>query len=290
MLNPILDPAEIDLKIQLVVTDLDGTFLNSDGLPSSGALQSVKKIHESGIGFTLCSGRADPGTWPFVELLKVKLPYIVSGGTAIIDPVDHKTLYESPLSRDQVNILIDLGLRSGCNMVFHTPQSIFAFCKDEFWENVCVERWINKGGWKNVYRSDSPSELQNESIIHINFFDKDEILPQLAKEVESLPENLQACIVFSKLEITDRKASKGIALQHLAENLKIPLENILSIGDGMNDISMLAVSGTGIAVKNSPPELLQEADYLAPGNDEGGFAFTIDHLLSYSLESLQKIS
>lgn len=268
------------MDIKLVVTDLDGTFLNSAGVPSSAALESVQKLYEHGIGFTLCSGRADPGTRPFVDLLKVKLPYIVSGGTAINDPANQATLYQSVLSSSQVNAVLKLGLESASDLVFHSSHSIMALCSDNFWENVCEGRWINKGGWKNVFRCDSPDDLERNQIIHINFFNRDDQLIHLAEQVESLPENLSTCIVFSKVEIIDRNASKGIALQYLANYLHIPMNTILAIGDGMNDISMLSLAGVAVAMKNSPQELIQQADFLAPTNDEDGFAWTINQLLA----------
>ncbi len=275
------------MNIKLVVTDIDGTFLDSEGKPSRGALESIQDLRSQGIGFTLCSGRGDPGVRPFVELLTLNLPYIVSGGAAILDANDHSVIFQKLLSKNQVKALIDLGIETQCNMVFHTAAQLLVLCSNEFWEKVCEGRWIKKGGWKNVFRCESRLELLNKPIIHINFINHENLLPQLAEEIENLNENLHTNIVFSKLEITDCKVDKGLALSYLADYLKVSLKDVLSIGDDVNDISMLKAAGIGVAMKNSPPQVIRQVDYLAPSCDEAGLASMINHLLSDTLNCLK---
>ena len=275
------------MNIQLVVSDIDGTFINSAGLPSRGALESIQNLRSQGIGFTLCSGRGDPGVRPFVELLKLDLPYIVSGGAAILEAKDRSVIYQNLLTKNQVKALIDLGIKTQCDLVFHTATQLFALCSQEFWEKTCEERWIKNGGWKDVFRCESRLELINKPIILINFFNQDYLLPHLSEEVNHLTENVHANIVFSKLEITDCKVNKGLSLSYLADYLKVSLKNVLSIGDDVNDLSMLKTAGIGVAMKNSPPQVIRQVDYLAPSNDEGGLASMINHLLSDTLNCLK---
>jgi Cof subfamily protein (haloacid dehalogenase superfamily) len=275
------------LNIQLIVSDIDGTFINSEGFPSRGALESIKKLDSQGIGFTLCSGRGDPGIRPYVELLKLKLPYIVSGGAAILDAKDRSVIFQKLLSKNQVMSLIEIGLRSKCDMVFHTASQLFVFCSDDFWKNKCEDRWLIKWGWKNVFRCGSMLELLNKPIIHIHFHNQDNLLPRLAEEVNYLQANVHVNIVVSKLEITDCQVSKGKALSFLADYLNVSLKDVLAIGDDVNDISMLKAAGIGVAMKNSPPEVIRQVDYLAPSNDDGGLASMVIHVLSDTLNSLR---
>ena len=278
------------MNIQLVVADIDGTFLNSAGLPSTGALEAVARLREHGIAFTLCSGRPDPGVRGFVEMLALDIPYMVSGGTAVNHPTLRQTIFQSQLTTTQLQAALELGLRTGSNIILHTPCSISALCDDDFWENVCVGRWIARHGWQDVDRLPSFTAGLDLPVIHINFFNQEDRLLSLGREVESLPHNLQTCIVFSKLEIIDRNAGKGSALKFLANHLQLPIKNTLAIGDDVNDISMLQAAGIGIAMQNAPQELICVADCVAPANDAGGFALAIDQLLSGSLDALRKTS
>ncbi len=278
------------MNIQLVVADIDGTFLNSAGLPSTGALEAVARLRERGIAFTLCSGRPDPGVRGFVEMLELDIPYMVSGGTAVNHPRQRQTIFQSQLTAAQVQAALELGLSTGSNIILHTPKSISALCDEVFWENVCKARWVVRHGWQDVNRVSAVAEVLELPVIHINYFNEEDCLASLGAQVESLPHNLQTCIVFSKLEIIDRQAGKGSALKFLADHLQIPIENTLAIGDGLNDVSMLEAAGIGVAMKNAPQELIRLADCVAPANDAGGFAFAIDQLLSGSLELLRKTS
>lgn len=87
-------------------------------------------------------------------------------------------------------------------------------------------------------------------------------------------------IFFSQeelLEITSRKASKGIGLLHLCESFGIVKEEVLAFGNAPNDLDMLRVAGYSAAPSNSFPEVLQEADEVIPPPEEEGVARFLAH-------------
>ena len=118
-------------------------------------------------------------------------------------------------------------------------------------------------------------------------FNRDEVLPSLAEQVNALPLHLHANNVVSKLEVVDCRVNKGQALARLAAHLHLPLPNVMAIGDDVNDISMLNAAGIGIAMGNSPAPVKSQADYVAPANHQGGFAAAIHHLLAGTLDQLK---
>jgi len=70
------------------------------------------------------------------------------------------------------------------------------------------------------------------------------------------------CFNFSEphfLDITPKEASKGDALQYLAQNLKIQEEKTIAVGDNCNDLTMIRVAGHGFAVENACDELKSAA-------------------------------
>ncbi len=59
----------------------------------------------------------------------------------------------------------------------------------------------------------------------------------------------------------------------MSEHLDIPLSNVTTFGDSLNDIGMFRISGTSVAVKNALDEVKKEADIvLKYSNDEDGVA------------------
>jgi len=277
----------IILNIQLVVADIDGTFLDSEGKPSQGALEAIQAIRNRGIGFTLCSGRGNPGMKPFIDLLNLKLPYIISGGAAIIDPFDQSVIRQEKMSESQIFQTVQLGLQSGSDILFHDAWNLYILSSDEFWEDFHSWEWMKGYGLQDFRRIQSWREAPIQQIIRMDYFNQPEMLPQLAEKVEKLNENLNAIVMRRNIEIADCRVDKGVALSQLADFLHIPLENVMSLGDGLNDISMLETAGVGVAMKNSSPEVISRTDYLAPGCDEGGLAYALNHLIAGTLSDLK---
>jgi Cof subfamily protein (haloacid dehalogenase superfamily) len=277
----------IILNIQLVVADIDGTFLDSEGKPSRGALEAIRAIRSQGILFSLCSGRGNPGVKPFIDLLELRQPYIISGGAAIIDPLRERIIRQEKMSASQLHQAIQLGIRSGSDILFHDAWHLYVLASDEFWEDIKSWEWMKGYGWQDFRRVHSWQEIPFHQIIRMDYFNLPENLPRLADEIDQLDENLHAIVMRRNIEISDKRVEKGTALQHLAEYLHIPLENVLSLGDGLNDISMLESAGIGVAMKNSAPEVIRRADYLAPGCDEGGLAAVLNHLMAGTLGELK---
>jgi len=144
------------------------------------------------------------------------------------------------------------------------------------------------GRLEKYFRAQTWQELLEKPIIRIDFFNRLDRLPYLAREVEELGQQVHAYQMPSNLEISDKSVSKGIALIQLANYLNIPVNKVLSIGDNVNDISMLETAGVGVAMQNSLPQVISRADLLAPSNDEGGLASVIDHLLDGTLHCLKR--
>jgi len=92
----------------------------------------------------------------------------------------------------------------------------------------------------------------------------------------------QASVVRSQpyyLDVTHPLANKGDALIHLARLLKVPLAEVVAIGDGHNDIAMFERSGFSIAMGNASPEVQRAADFVTGSNSEDGFAQAVEQLV-----------
>ena len=82
--------------------------------------------------------------------------------------------------------------------------------------------------------------------------------------------------VSCNVEINDAHANKGEAIAALAAYLDLPMAQTMAIGDGLNDRSMIEMTGVGVAMQNACPELLALADEVTAGCDEDGAAIAIE--------------
>ncbi|GAJ07642.1 unnamed protein product [marine sediment metagenome] len=65
----------------------------------------------------------------------------------------------------------------------------------------------------------------------------------------------------------------------LASHLGISLTEIIAIGDGPNDISLLSSAGLAIAMGDAPDELKAVADFITLDVDHSGLAEAIKKFL-----------
>jgi hydroxymethylpyrimidine pyrophosphatase-like HAD family hydrolase len=81
------------------------------------------------------------------------------------------------------------------------------------------------------------------------------------------------------INIVDKGVSKGKALEALSDHLGIEADEVLAIGDGSNDVSLLSAAGLAIAMQNSPAELKSVADYITADVEHSGVAQAIRKFL-----------
>lgn len=274
------------MNIKLIVTDLDGTFLNSNHLtiPQEN-IDAFKKAHDMGIKVAVASGRtkilADNVTeqLPFLDYL------ITSNGAVTYDlhtgQVVCSTLMSNKASIDIFNILKDYNLiyeiyyKGDCYMneksyaMFdgeHVSPHIHDLLKDFIKPVPDLAKLIGSDG------------IEKLNILSLTGEERIEIEEKISKICDvafasSFP------IIKGKngnLEMTDKDATKGFAIKGLAEALNIGKDNIMCFGDGENDCSMLAFADYSFAMANGSDYAKNTAKFITDSNDDAGVAKAIN--------------
>jgi hydroxymethylpyrimidine pyrophosphatase-like HAD family hydrolase len=78
------------------------------------------------------------------------------------------------------------------------------------------------------------------------------------------------------LDVTHPTANKGVVVERLSHYFKIPLEQIATLGDQLNDVLMFNRSGMSIAMANASEEVQNQATYVTDSNEDEGFAKAIE--------------
>ena len=77
-------------------------------------------------------------------------------------------------------------------------------------------------------------------------------------------------------EKTRASIQKAVAMEKLGEHFGIRREEMIAVGDGFNDLSMIEYAGLGVAMGNAPDAIKLKADYVTFSNDEDGVAHVLD--------------
>jgi hypothetical protein len=80
---------------------------------------------------------------------------------------------------------------------------------------------------------------------------------------------------FSLVDVMRAGCSKGAALSAWAARQRIPREDVMAIGDNLNDLEMLQFAGTPVVMANSVPALLSNGWHTTASHDNAGVAAAI---------------
>lgn len=273
------------MSIKLIVTDLDGTFLNTNHvtIPQEN-IDAFKRAHEMGVKVAIASGRTKILTDYIVEQLPFLDYLITSNGAITYDTKTNKpvcsTLIDNQQSVEIFNILKDYNLiyeiyfDGKCYMnnksysmfdAEHVPPHIHALLKDFIKPVSDLQMLIDGQG------------IEKLNILSLSGEERIELEEKINKTC-----NVAFASSFpivkganGNLEMTDTNATKGFAVKGLADALNIGKENIMCFGDGENDCSMLSLADYSFAMANGSDYAKNTAKFMTDTNDNFGVAKAI---------------
>ena len=259
------------MAYKLIAVDVDGTLLNSEGILTEETKKAVIACVEKGVIFSICSGRPIQGVEYLNEMLGLDLPFITYNGAMVVMGKSKKILYEQKLSSQNAKNIIDLGKTYGTTILIWIENKLYA--------SELNER-TNK--YKEIARVepiliDDVDELIKNGVTKILWYDEIEKIEEYQSEVgkflfDSVNYHTSRPMF---LEFVDKNASKAIAMKRLGEHYKIEQSEMIAIGDGYNDLSMIEYAGLGVAMANSVDAIKEKADFITLSNDEDGVAHVI---------------
>lgn len=261
---------------QLVVSDLDGTLLDSANRVSPGTVEAVRLIRERGIRFSIATGRGFFISLPLVRRLGIDQPVIISGGALIAHP-DGSIVDQRPMRMEDVAQLVALGRKAGLGISFHETNGVIAEAADSIWEQSIRRNWLPEETERILAFRRVPDLLAACQCppVRVDMFGPTERVDAAQKMLDGKLSEVHLLRVFAHLEITHQGVNKGSALTHLAEYLNIPLSAVMVIGDDVNDLSMFKTAGFAVAAGNASPQIKALAGAVAPTSDEGAVAWTL---------------
>jgi len=269
-------PGTQSKPVRLVIADVDGTLVTHDKILTQRAIQAVFKMREAGIQFAITSGRPPKGMAMLIEPLKLDEPIAAFNGGVVIQPDLKTVLAQNVLPPDVVKKTVPLILEHNLDVWIYTDTTWFV--RDMKAPHVAREQWTVK--FEPVVTDKLETLVDNVAKI-VGVSDDLEAVARCEKDVQ------QACGATVSaarsqpyyLDVTHPKANKGEVVLILSELLKIPPQEIATIGDMPNDVLMFVKSGVSIAMGNASPEVQKSATYVTTSSEDEGFANAIEKFI-----------
>lgn len=277
---------------KLIAIDLDGTLLNSYGEVSYKNKQAIEYALKKGVEVVLASGR-DPKTMEKISKeLEIENFLIAGNGASVYNIKQEKNIYENFL---EINKALKIIKICRDNSIFFSIYTTECIITEDIKYNIKVfnnensykpnKKRTNIEIVKNIYEY---VEERKPNILKIIICDENRIIfnniiekMKKVKEVEVLEvEHMSKKIIrigteeypieYYYTEVTNKNANKWPAIKFLIEKLNIKEEEVICIGDNMNDLKMIENAGLGIVMKNSALEKRNIANYVTEDNNSDG--------------------
>lgn len=257
--------------IQAVFLDVDGTLLSfQTHKVSAGTLQALETLRQQGVRLFVSTGRhyamlgALHGLFTFDGYVTLSGQYSTADG---------RVIHRSPMSPQAVEELVDAVEAHGFSTIFLEGEDIYINRVDDGAEQFVRELSVPMPPMRQ------PSYARGRELYQAVTF-----LPREREgELLDCAPHLRAtrwhpCF----LDVIPPEGGKDKGIQAVLDYYGIPWENTMAIGDGENDISMIARAGIGVAMGSASREVCQAADYVTGTVDEDGVveAFRHVHLIS----------
>jgi Cof subfamily protein (haloacid dehalogenase superfamily) len=264
---------ELSPTLKLAAVDLDGTLLGPDGQISPANRQAVLRLQASGIQVVLASGRHFISMRKYTDALPAMQWVISCQGGDVSSAQRDVVLSRTFLPAEHVRETFELGNSKGLTTLAYSVDGVYTVPG----QSSGLDFYTKLAGY-------SPIQIEAKEFLDLPIFkiiwitetegDLDKVLGQL----NPFATRLQIVRTHKRLlEFMPVSASKGLALKTLAERLAISRSEVVTFGDGDNDVSMFEWSGLSVAMPHGWPEAIRRATHTAPpGPPETAFAHGVD--------------
>ena len=257
-------------RYKILALDIDGTLTTSDKIITKETKEAVIRLQENGIKVIIASGRSEYGFRHIVDELEfVKFgSYVMSfNGGRIINCATGEIVYDNPLALTYLPEIYEAAVQNNLGIIGY--------------ENDClisgngIDKYQEYDAWACKMKL---KEVENFPVYFKKPFNKclltgepehlREVLDNVRKRFEGRLNIFLSEEFF--VEVLPDNVHKAAAIESFIHKLGVDRKELICIGDGANDITMIEYAGMGVAMANSNPLLIDKADYITDSNDNNG--------------------
>ena len=278
---------------KVVAIDLDGTLLNSYGQVSKKNKEILKEAQERGIEIVLASGRSTNSVKNIANEIG-DCKYIICGnGSLIYDLQKEEIIYDKFIEKAKALQIIKICEQNSIYYNVYTENMVIAKTLSNnvlFYHQENANKPENKKTKINLVDNiyEYVEKLENENILKFTISDTSSIIfNSIIKKLREIKKidvldvahmsrkiiksgTEEVLLEYYYTEITRENVDKWNAIEWLIDQLNIGKEEVIAIGDNVNDKLMIENAGMGIAMGNSAPYIKEIADKVVANNNEDG--------------------
>ncbi len=284
------------MKKYLIISDLDGTLLNSNGKLTQNTIDTINNITDQGHIFCIATGRPKRGAIEIYNKLKLNSIMLNQNGAYISNPTDptfspidfcfSKEIAKKILKIKEVREIISnafLETRTYELQLTHIDNPDYAYDLLKYY-HIDIN---NTDHLKSL--NNNPDNLDVDVSALLLYIKSDDIsqFDKIVYFVKNISPNLQLRMVNLPncgfvVEINTMFTDKVMGLNYLASYYGIPSDRILTFGDGDNDMKMLQKAKYGFAMKNGRDTAKLTARHITKHtNDEDGVAWELKYFFDH---------
>lgn len=272
--------------IKIIALDLDGTLLDSEKCLSEENRLALERAASKGIEIVPTTGRI----YAIIPEVVRQLPFvhyaITVNGAEVYDVKNDRVIAKNELSWEKAVEIMEY--LDDFDVVYDCYQNGWGYMTEAHLEKV--GDYISSAYFKSIYqKSRTPvPELKaylrekGQGVQKLQFCTNDQALRKwlLADAQKRFGDVTISAALPYNCEINSQDGHKGGALQKLCDYLGCRMENVMTLGDGLNDITMLQMAGISVAMENAAPEVKAAAKYVTASCDENGVAQAINKFIN----------
>lgn len=290
---------------KLVAIDLDGTMLNSYGEVTENTKRVIKETMKKGTEVIIASGRTMDSIKNIAQEIQSNNYMIAGNGAIVYDIKNEKIIYERYIPKSKALDIIKICDDNSITYSVYTNKTIVAESLRYnilyyYRENLKKEE--SKKTSITIVESiyDYIKELQDDSekVMKIMICDENKFVfnsiirkMQDIKDIEVLDVSHMSrkvikngtedvSIDYFYTEVSMENVDKWFALEFLMDKLNINKDEVVTIGDNVNDRKMIKNAGYGVAMGGSTPKVTEVANYITEDNNHEGVANALEKIIT----------
>lgn len=265
------------MKYKLLVLDVDGTLLNQAGEITKRTLATLRKVQQMGVRIMLASGRPTYGLLPLARMLELGTyeGYILSyNGGQIISAKNGEVVFERRINPEMLPYLEKKAKKNGFSIFTYNENRIITNNASD--SHIVDEAFINN---MEIQQTDEFSLAVDYPPCKVVLVSDDEaalvdLEGHWKRRLNGVLDVFRTEDFF--LEVVGCGIDKANALAAFMNKAGIDTEEVIAIGNGVADVTMLQMAGLGIAMGNAPDSVKRCVDYATLSNEEDGVAVAVE--------------